>query len=125
MQEKEYQAKREQISSSIEVAFEDTDTTDLAKLRSCDKQLEGMREVKLEVSTIDALADKLGLDSENRMATIMALDEQIAVEQQAFSDIEKLDKGVVIGTPCQIASVDRYLKHNKKRDGDHLRLFVI
>ena len=87
--EKDLNEKRQKIQNSIEVAFEDTDTTDFAKLRSCDKQLEGMREVKLEVSTIDVAINKLGLDSENRMATIMAIDEQIAAEQQAFGEFEK------------------------------------
>lgn len=33
-----------------------------------------------------------------------------------FEDITKLDKALVIGTPCQIASLDRYLTLKRKRD---------
>ncbi len=36
--------------------------------------------------------------------------------KEAFEELEKLETGIVIGTPCQIASVDRYLKILKKRD---------
>lgn len=34
----------------------------------------------------------------------------------AFEKIKDLERGMIIGTPCQIASVDNYLKLNKKRE---------
>ena len=34
----------------------------------------------------------------------------------AFKELVKLKQGIIIGTPCQISSVDRYLKTIKKRD---------
>lgn len=88
-QERDLNYKREQIQNSIEVAFEDVDTTNFAKLRSCDQQLEGMRAVKLEVSALDEAVSKLELDTGNRMATIMSLDSQVEVEQGAYAEIEK------------------------------------
>lgn len=34
----------------------------------------------------------------------------------AFKEIKNMQNGIIIGTPCQIASIDRYLKNNNKRD---------
>lgn len=34
----------------------------------------------------------------------------------AFKTIKDLNEGVIIGTPCQIASISRYLEKNKKRN---------
>lgn len=34
----------------------------------------------------------------------------------AFKELVKLKQGIIIGTPCQISSADRYLKTIKKRD---------
>lgn len=87
-QEKELHAEREKIQNSIDVAFEEVDTTDFAKLRSVDKQLEGMREVEFEVSKIDEIASKLDYDSENRLATIAGLDEDIRECQNTLADYE-------------------------------------
>ena len=87
--EKEFGKKREQIQNSIEVAFEDQDSTNFAKLRSCDKQLENMREVKVVAERIDEFIKKLEFDSENRMATIMMVGEQIEKEQFGYGEIEK------------------------------------
>ncbi len=75
--EKSIIAQREKIQNTIEVAFEDTDTTSFKKLRSCDKELEGMSEVRVKVQALDESIAKLELDTENRMATISALDGQI------------------------------------------------
>ena len=36
--------------------------------------------------------------------------------REAFEELKKMDKGIVIGTPCQIASVDQYLKLTNKRE---------
>ena len=88
-EERDYNYKKEQIQNSIEVAFEDADTTSIEKLRSCDKQLEGMREVKLEVSALDAVVAKLDLDNEKRMANVMALDSQVEAEQLSYGEIER------------------------------------
>ena len=87
--EKDFNEKREQIQKSIEVAFEDEDSTDFAKLRSCDKQLEGMKEVKVAIEKLDEVVAKLELENENRMATIVAIDEQIEKEQANYAEIEK------------------------------------
>lgn len=35
---------------------------------------------------------------------------------EALKELEKMEKGIVIGTPCQIASIDRYLKNINKRE---------
>lgn len=35
---------------------------------------------------------------------------------EGFKNIERISKAIVIGTPCQIASVHKYLEINKKRD---------
>lgn len=88
-EEKQLRAEYDKIQSSIEVAFEDVDTTDFAKLRSVDKQLEGMNEVDFEVKKLDELASKLDLDNENRWATIASLDEQIKIGQEDLADYEK------------------------------------
>ena len=50
-----YSGTIEKIENSIGVAFEDVDTSNFNKVRSCDKQLEGMREVKIELENIDKL----------------------------------------------------------------------
>lgn len=34
----------------------------------------------------------------------------------AFKELKNIEEGVVIGTPCQIGSADKYLKLNNKRD---------
>ncbi len=87
--EDELNVKRNKIQNSIEVAFEDVDSTDFAKLRSCDKQLEGMNEVRVEVSKIDEVISKLDLDNENRKATIMAVAEQLDREQNIYASGEQ------------------------------------
>ena len=97
-EEKELVQKREQIQNSIEVAFEDIDTTNFKKLRSCDKQLEGMNEVKVSVENINENISKLSLDSENRKATISALAEQIENTENDFAFCDK-----------ELANLDREL----------------
>lgn len=37
--------------------------------------------------------------------------------KDAFAQLTQLNEGIVIGTPCQIGSVDKYLKQKNKRDG--------
>lgn len=87
-EEKAFQAQREKIQNSIEVAFEDADSTNFKKLRSCDKELEGMHEVDVSVQRIDEMIGKLDLDTENRMATIASLDEDIQKTQDELSNFE-------------------------------------
>ena len=36
--------------------------------------------------------------------------------QNAFKEISKIKQGVIIGTPCQIASIDNYLRITEKRN---------
>ena len=86
--EKSFNLKMEQIQNSIEVAFEDVDTTNFAKLRSCDKQLEEMNCVKAEVSKVEEIISKLELDTENRMATVISLDADVDAQQLNFAQFE-------------------------------------
>lgn len=87
-QEKAYEAKREQIRCSIDVAFEDADTTDFKKLRSCDKELEGMLEVQVNIDKINEIIEKLQIENQNRMGIISSLGEQIENEQKNLADTE-------------------------------------
>lgn len=87
--EKNLQAQREKIQNSIEVAFEDVDTTNFKKLRSCDKELEGMHEVEVSVSKVDEQIQKLELDTENRMATVSNLDSNIDEAERNLSGKEE------------------------------------
>ena len=86
--EKNFEEKRAQIQNSIEVAFEDTDSTNFAKLRSCDKQLEGMNEVQVEVEKLDELFQKLDIDSESRKATISAIYQELESKQVMYAEAE-------------------------------------
>lgn len=88
-EEKQLQAQREKIQNSIEVAFEDADTTNFKKLRSCDKELEGMHEVEVSVQKVNEVIAKIDLDTENRMATIASLDEDIAKKQEELASFEE------------------------------------
>ncbi len=97
-QEKEYQSKREQISSSIEVAFEDIDSTEFRKLRSCDKELEGMLEVKVLAQKIDEFIARLEQENISRTEVVSALENQIANEYRKLdamdAEIAKCEKVV-------------------------------
>lgn len=88
-EEKQIKAKFEQIENSIEVAFEDSDSTSFNKLRSCEKQLDGIKDVEISVKRIDENIAKIDYDSEGRKATISALDEQIDQKQQELNTIEQ------------------------------------
>lgn len=88
--EKDYSYKLEQIQNSIEVSFEDADTTNFAKLRSCDKQIEDMQEIKTACATLDNILSKLDFDIENRKATISSLDYQIESKQAEFKEFEPM-----------------------------------
>ncbi len=87
-EEKQIIAKREKIQNSIEVAFEDSDTTNFKKLRSADKELCGMGEAESTTTEIDSVISKIELDTENRMATISSLNEQIDAKQAELDEME-------------------------------------
>ena len=87
-QEKVMRDGQEKIENSIGVAFEDVDSTNFNKVRSCDKQLENMREVKIELENIDKLIARLSQDNEIRYATIEQINTTVALEQNNLSDIE-------------------------------------
>ncbi len=87
-QEKDFAEKRKQIQNSIEVAFEDNNSSSFNKLRSCDKQLEGMFEVGTKVDAVTATINKIHLDTEERMATVSVLCEQIESEQEKLAEEE-------------------------------------
>ncbi len=88
-QEKEFTSKRQQIQNSIEVAFEDSESTNFNKLRSCDKQLEGMLEVQACIDATNSAIDKVHRDTETRMTTVSVLCEQIENEQEKLNEQEK------------------------------------
>ena len=88
--EKKLRDDQEKIEQSIAVAFEDADTTNFAKLRSCDKQLEGMREVISELGNIDNIISKLTLENEQRQATITQVETDIVAQQKKLTEIDDL-----------------------------------
>ena len=88
-EEKRIKSRHEQIQNSIQVAFEDSDSTSFSKLRSCEKQLEGIKEVEISVAKLDESVAKLELDNESRMATVSALDEQIDEKQIKLNSAEQ------------------------------------
>ena len=87
-QEKELSEKHEKIEKSIEVAFEDCDTTNFKKLRSCDSQLEEMREVQVLNQKLDEIVKKLENDCDERSKTIAALEDEITIAQNELTSIE-------------------------------------
>ena len=89
-QEKQLKQAQEKIENSIGVAFEDIDSTNFAKLRSCDKQLESMREVQTELDNIDKLILRLDSDNAQRLQTIEQISNSVAAEQNNLSDIENV-----------------------------------
>ncbi len=89
-EEKHLRESLERIENSIGVAFEDVDSTNFNKVRSCDKQLEGMREVRIELENIDKLISRLGHDSDARFMTIEQINSTVLAEQANLSDIENV-----------------------------------
>ena len=86
--EKELHADQEKIEKSIGVAFQDADTSNFHKIQSCSKQLEGMREVKIELNNIDRLVAKLTEENQSRQETISQVQNNIQIEQNNLSQIE-------------------------------------
>ncbi len=97
-EEKSISETREKIQNSIQVAFEEYDTTDFKKLRSCDSQLEEMREVQVLTERIDELIEQLSEDSEKRLNALAEIDEEITISQNNLtaSESEITDKTVYI-----------------------------
>lgn len=89
-EEKKLKLNQEKIENSIGVAFEDVDTSNFAKLRSCDKQLEGMREVEIELNNIDKLIVRLDAENQARQATIEQINNSVISEQNNLSEIENM-----------------------------------
>lgn len=89
-EEKNLRDGQEKIENSIAVAFEDIDTSNFNKVRSCDKQLEGMREVKIELENIDKLIARLSQDNENRYVAIEQINNSVITEQNNLADIETM-----------------------------------
>lgn len=90
-QEKKLTEKIDQIQNSIETAFEfeDMDKTNFNKIRSCDKQIDGMKAVKTKVEMLDVQIEVLSSDKDNRVGAIESLNEQIIQEQNKLTEIEK------------------------------------
>lgn len=87
-EEKSIIESREKIEKSIQVAFEEYDTTDFKKLRSCDSQLEEMNEVKVLTEKIDELIEKLSADTDERLASLEEIEKEITIAQNNLTDIE-------------------------------------
>lgn len=90
-QEKKLTEKIDQIQSSIETAFEfeDMDKTNFNKIRSCDKQLDGMNDAKLKAEMLENQIAILSSDKDNRISIIESLSDQIIQEQNKLTEIEK------------------------------------
>ena len=88
--EKQLRLNQEKIENAIGVAFEDVDSTNFAKIRSCDKQLEGMREVQTELDNIDKLIMRLDAENAQRQASIEQITNNVIAEQNNLSDIENM-----------------------------------
>ena len=89
-QERALQQQREKIENSIGVAFEDVDTTPFNKLRSCDKQIDGMNEVKNSIARVDELIAKLSFDNETKVNIINQVESEIYSNQQSLANIESM-----------------------------------
>lgn len=88
-QEKLLQQQREKIENSIGVAFEDANSSHFDKLRACDKQLDGMNEVKTNLQKVDELIAKLSFDSETKLNIINQVETEIRSSQQSLTNIEE------------------------------------
>ncbi len=98
--EKVFAAKRDKIQKTIEVAFEDSDSTNFSKLRSCDKELVSMIKVEEAVNAVNSQIDKIHDDTNRKLTTVAVLVEQIDEIQQKLSvaeaDIVKKEKDLSI-----------------------------
>lgn len=88
--EKQLKLSQEQIENAIGVAFEDADSTNFAKIRSCDKQLEGMREIQTELDNVDKLIARLDAENIQRAMTIEQITNSVIAEQENLSEIENM-----------------------------------
>ena len=90
-QEQKINEKVKQIQTSIDEAFEFeiVDKTNFNKIRSCDKQIDAMTSVKLQIDLIDQHIATLKNDTSNRVSIINSLENQIIEEQNKLTTIEK------------------------------------
>lgn len=63
-----------------------------------------------------SIAKHIKVDNEKDLKKLSGSKYLQSFTKEAFEELKELDKGIVIGTPCQIASVDKYLKILKKRE---------
>ena len=64
----------------------------------------------------DAIAKHIVVKEEKDLTKLSGSKYIQSYTLEAFNKLEELEQGIVIGTPCQITSVDRYLKSVNKRD---------
>ena len=91
-QEQHINEKTKYIQQSIEKAFEfddENDKTNFDKVRSCDKQLDLMKNIKIKASFIDNEIERLKKDKNNRNSIINVIDSQLIEEQNKLTAIEK------------------------------------
>lgn len=88
-QEKKISEKINQIQDSINVAFEDIDKTNFNKIRSCDKQLDSMKESYTKVTMFENIISKLIYDKESRLANIASIGEKIANSAKILEKLEQ------------------------------------
>ena len=103
-QEKKLTEKIEQIQNSINVAFEDIDKTNFNKIRSCDKQLDNMKQNSLKANWLQENISKLIYDKESRQANVASLNEKIEKTQNELQLIENY-----------ISEGENFVKNEKER----------
>ena len=61
-------------------------------------------------------AEHIIIRKENELQMLSGSKYLQSFTQNAFKEISKIKQGVIIGTPCQIASIDNYLRITEKRN---------
>ncbi len=87
-EEKILNEKSEKIQNSIEVAFEDIDTTPFKKLRSCDNEIQGMQIAEVQIEGVDGIIDKLNSVIEQKKEKLNQINQQIEEAQNRLSESE-------------------------------------
>lgn len=90
VEEKKFQAKRDQIQKSIEVAFEDADGSNIKKLRNCDNQIASMKAAEASVKSLSDAILVIMEDTDKRLVKIAELDEKMDVVQAKLTDAERM-----------------------------------
>ncbi|MGM9877707.1 MAG: polysaccharide pyruvyl transferase family protein [Bacilli bacterium] len=76
----------------------------------------GYKIIGVTYDTQENIAKHIIVDNERDLYKLSGSKYLQSYTIDAFNEISKLDKAVIIGTPCQIASIDNYLKLKKRRD---------